>query len=45
MSHETDFVSFSCFVSEVEDMLDVCRGRDLGDVNITFSKILFLMAM
>lgn len=30
---------------KVDDMLDICRGRDLGDVNIALSKILFLMTV
>lgn len=29
-SHKTDFESFSFFVSKVEDMLDICTGRELG---------------
>lgn len=44
-SHKTDLVSISFCISKVEDMLDICRGRDLGDVNIALSKVLFLMTV
>lgn len=43
--YKTDLVSISFCISKVEDMLDICRGRDLGDVNIALSKVLFLMTV
>lgn len=37
-THKTDFVSFSLFLKWMT-WLDICRGRDISDVNIALSKI------